>query len=199
MMIDFALEAEREEGKVARGGHLSGLPAALPAHHDDDDGRAARRSAAGARRGRGSELRRPLGITIVGGLIFSQIAHALHHSGGLSLLRSPGAAAQQAARAISHAWPNRAHGLGGLRAGDHAYLRTLHSAAGRHLAAERRARCWRAPWPIRSAARCVPARSGLSRHRRAERGCPAPARRRWPPPSPRRSSVSSAASPASTR
>ena len=35
--------------------------------------------------GTGSELRRPLGIAIIGGLIVSQTAHALHHAGGLSL------------------------------------------------------------------------------------------------------------------
>jgi multidrug efflux pump len=73
MMIDFALDAERKEGKSAEeaiyqacllrfrpimmttmAALLSGLPLALGT-------------------GVGSELRRPLGITIVGGLIFSQI------------------------------------------------------------------------------------------------------------------------------
>ena len=72
-MIDFALEAERQEGKSPRdaiyeacllrfrpimmttmAALLGGLPLALGA-------------------GVGSELRRPLGITIVGGLIFSQV------------------------------------------------------------------------------------------------------------------------------
>jgi multidrug efflux pump len=73
MMIDFALEAEREHGKSAldaiyeacllrfrpimmttMAALLGGLPLALGT-------------------GTGSELRRPLGITIVGGLILSQI------------------------------------------------------------------------------------------------------------------------------
>jgi multidrug efflux pump len=73
MMIDFALEAEREEGKApldaiyeacllrfrpimmtTMAALLGGLPLALGA-------------------GVGSELRRPLGITIVGGLVLSQI------------------------------------------------------------------------------------------------------------------------------
>jgi multidrug efflux pump len=73
MMIDFALEAERKEGKSAEesiyqacllrfrpimmttmAALLGSLPLALGT-------------------GVGSELRRPLGITIVGGLIFSQI------------------------------------------------------------------------------------------------------------------------------
>ena len=73
MMIDFALEAERNEGKspldsiyeacllrfrpimmTTMAALLAGLPLALGT-------------------GVGSELRRPLGITIVGGLILSQI------------------------------------------------------------------------------------------------------------------------------
>ena len=73
MMIDFALEAEREEGKAPEeaiyqasllrfrpimmttmAALLGGLPLALG-------------------RGTGSELRHPLGITIVGGLILSQL------------------------------------------------------------------------------------------------------------------------------
>jgi multidrug efflux pump len=73
MMVDFALEAERKEGKspeeaifqacllrfrpimmTTMAALLGGLPLALG-------------------RGIGSELRRPLGIAIVGGLIFSQM------------------------------------------------------------------------------------------------------------------------------
>ncbi len=73
MMIDFALEAERQEGKppveaiyeacllrfrpimmTTMAALLGGLPLALGS-------------------GTGSELRRPLGITIVGGLLFSQV------------------------------------------------------------------------------------------------------------------------------
>ena len=73
MMIDFALEAERKEGMppeeaiyqacllrfrpimmTTMAALLGGLPLALGT-------------------GIGSELRRPLGITIIGGLIFSQV------------------------------------------------------------------------------------------------------------------------------
>jgi len=73
MMIDFALEAERDEGKppaeaiyqacllrfrpimmTTMAALLGGLPLALGS-------------------GTGAELRRPLGITIVGGLILSQL------------------------------------------------------------------------------------------------------------------------------
>src|SRR6202040_1791270 len=73
MMIDFALEAERKEGKgpeeaiyqacllrfrpilmTTMTALLAGLPLALGS-------------------GTGSELRRPLGITIIGGLLLSQL------------------------------------------------------------------------------------------------------------------------------
>ena len=73
MMIDFALDAERSEGMAPREAIFQASPAALPADHDDDDGGDARRAAADARRGEGSELRQPLGITMVGGLIVSQV------------------------------------------------------------------------------------------------------------------------------
>ena len=54
MQIDFALEAERKEGKSPAGGDLRRLPDPLPAHHDDHHGGAAGRPAhrAGLRRGR---------------------------------------------------------------------------------------------------------------------------------------------------
>ena len=45
---------------------------AVPADHDDHHGRGARCFAPGPGERGCSELRRPLGITIVGGLIFSQ-------------------------------------------------------------------------------------------------------------------------------
>ena len=49
MMIDFALQAEREGGHEHGGCHLPGLHAALPADHDDDHGGAVRSVAAGVR------------------------------------------------------------------------------------------------------------------------------------------------------
>ena len=50
------------------------MHAALPADHDDHHGRHLRRAVPLAfGTGTGSELRRPLGITIVGGLIVSQM------------------------------------------------------------------------------------------------------------------------------
>ena len=53
MMIDFALEAERERRQELAGGDPRGVPAAVPADHDDDDVRAVRRAAAGAGAWRG--------------------------------------------------------------------------------------------------------------------------------------------------
>ena len=74
MMIDFALEAERARGPCAARRDLPGLPAALPPDHDDD---ASPRSSApfplALSFGDGGEIRRPLGISIVGGLIVSQM------------------------------------------------------------------------------------------------------------------------------
>ena len=42
--------------------------------------------------GTGAELRRPLGITIVGGLLAQPVADALHDAGRLSVVRPAGAA-----------------------------------------------------------------------------------------------------------
>ena len=73
MMIDFALEAQRNAGMTPRRGHLRSLRGALPADHDDhhggDDGHPADR--AGPRCGRRSP--RPLGLAVVGGLLVSQL------------------------------------------------------------------------------------------------------------------------------
>ena len=72
LMIDFALAAERKEGKNSRDSIYEAcllrfrpiMMTTMAAH--------AGRAAAGARPGTGSELRRPLGITIIGGLLVSQ-------------------------------------------------------------------------------------------------------------------------------
>jgi multidrug efflux pump len=47
MMIDFALDAERNEGKSSSEGDLPSMFAAFPANHDDDNGSAAWCAAAG--------------------------------------------------------------------------------------------------------------------------------------------------------
>ena len=49
MQIDFALEAERQHGKIAGRSDLRRVPDPLPADHDDDDGGAAGRGADRAR------------------------------------------------------------------------------------------------------------------------------------------------------
>ncbi len=73
MLVDFALQAERQQGLVPRAGDLPGLPAALPADPDDDAWRlcwAPLPLMLGS--GAGSEIRQPLGYTMFGGLLVSQ-------------------------------------------------------------------------------------------------------------------------------
>ena len=83
MMIDFALEAERDRAHNAARRDLSGLSASLSPHHDDNHGRAARRSSAGAWH------RHRLGTAPSPGnhhrrrSVGQPIADAVHHSGGL--------------------------------------------------------------------------------------------------------------------
>ena len=69
----FRARGGAREGKNSREAIYEACLLPFPPHHDDDHGRAARRPAAGLGTGTGSELRRPLGITIVGGLIVSQM------------------------------------------------------------------------------------------------------------------------------
>jgi HAE1 family hydrophobic/amphiphilic exporter-1 len=72
---DDRLRAER----AARGGHDAarrdppGVPAALPSHHDDHLRGHVRRGADRAGLGTGAELRQPLGLAVVGGLLVSQV------------------------------------------------------------------------------------------------------------------------------
>ena len=122
MMIDFALEAERKEGKAAARRRSSGVPAALPADHDDDDGGAARRRAAGARH------RHRLGAAAAARhrdrrrADLQPAPHALHHAGDLPRLRPAGAAADGRRSAAATATMR----VGG---GAHEHLRARSSAA----------------------------------------------------------------------
>ena len=103
MMVDFALEAERKESKNATdaiyqasllrfrpimmttmAALLSGIPLAFGS-------------------GIGSELRKPLGVAMVGGLLVQPGADAVHHAGDLHLLRQPGRALLAPAPAGPHA------------------------------------------------------------------------------------------------
>ncbi len=81
---DFALEAQRN-GNLTPEEYFSS-PAAFSSDHDDHAGGAVWRVAAGDSGGDGSELRQPLGITIVGGLSDGQLLTLHHHAGGLSVL-----------------------------------------------------------------------------------------------------------------
>jgi len=72
MMIDFALEAERVEGKTPLDAIYEAWSPSASAHHDDHDGCASRRLALALGQRLAPELRCPLGITIVGGLILSK-------------------------------------------------------------------------------------------------------------------------------
>ncbi len=72
MMIDFAIEARRSEGKTRQRGDLRSLPRPLPSDHDDDDGGAAGTLPIALGSGAGAEARRPLGLAVVGGLLVSQ-------------------------------------------------------------------------------------------------------------------------------
>jgi hypothetical protein len=66
-----------------RGGHLPGLPAALPADHDDHHGGAAGRLPLALGTGVGSELRRPAGHRHRRRPDLQPGADALHHAGDL--------------------------------------------------------------------------------------------------------------------
>ena len=62
MMIDFAIEAQRNAGQGAGRSDVRGVPGALPPDHDDDDGGAGRHAADRAglgRRRRGAPAARP--------------------------------------------------------------------------------------------------------------------------------------------
>ena len=74
MLVDFALETERNEGLSPMKSIYQGLSVALPADLDDDDGGAAwLRLPLMLGNGTGAEIRQPLGYTIVGGLALSQV------------------------------------------------------------------------------------------------------------------------------
>ena len=73
MMIDFALEAQRDHGRTPREAIEEACLLRFRPDHDDDAGGAARRPAAGAWRAARSELRLPLGVSVVGGLLLSQV------------------------------------------------------------------------------------------------------------------------------
>ena len=72
MMIDFALEAGRNDGLSPDEAIYRSLPATLSTHHDDQIAALLGSILPILSFGAGAELRRPLGYTIVGGLLLSQ-------------------------------------------------------------------------------------------------------------------------------
>ena len=73
MMIDFALEAEREQGLAPRDAIYQACLLRFRPILMTTLAALLRRPAADDRQGEGSELRHPLGITMVGGLLLSQL------------------------------------------------------------------------------------------------------------------------------
>jgi multidrug efflux pump len=79
LIIDFALEAERVAACRPRGG-ARGLPAALPPILMTTMAAALGALPLAIGFGEGAELRRPLGIAIIGGLIASQVLTLIDHA-----------------------------------------------------------------------------------------------------------------------
>ena len=73
MLVDFALEAQRQAALTPEAAVHQACLTALPSDPDDHAVGAARRGAAPVATGTGSDLRRPLGMTIIGGLAVSQL------------------------------------------------------------------------------------------------------------------------------
>lgn len=73
MMVDFALEAQRHGNLTPQGSYFRGLSAAFSPDYDDYLAALFGALPLVLSGGDGSELRQPLGITIVGGLVMSQL------------------------------------------------------------------------------------------------------------------------------
>ena len=84
IMIDFALEAQRERGMAPFDAIREAVPAALPADHDDHLRRAARRDAAGARTTGPARSCACRSASPSSAACCSASSHALHHAGHLS-------------------------------------------------------------------------------------------------------------------
>ena len=85
MMIDFALAAERNEGKSHHRCHLRSLHAPLPPHPDDHHGGHLRRPAAGLRHRHWIGAAPPSGHHHCRRPDYEPVAHSLHHPGRLSV------------------------------------------------------------------------------------------------------------------
>ena len=196
MMIDFAIDAEREQQHGAARRDLPGLPAALPPDHDDHDGGAAGRAAADDRLGRGlgaapsarhHDGRRP---------DREPGADAVHHAGRLSRVR-PAGAPRDARRAAASRAPRLRPPTRAARA-RHEHLDALHRSPGRDDAAHDRLRAGRRG-RLPPAAGVAAAAGRPADHLGLRVAARARAPRRWRRRSPCRSSARSASSPASRR
>ncbi len=156
MMIDFALEAQRERGLVSLRRDLRGLPASVSSNHDDHRSGPLGRVAHGAETGTGSELRRPLGVAIVGGLLLSQF---------LTLYTTPVIylALDRVERWISHRrGASQPVGPASARLPNERF-RSIYPAPDWHVAARHRlVAAWR--HGVFLSARCALAAGGLSDH-----------------------------------
>ncbi len=97
MMIDFAVEAERERGLSPLAAIERGVPAAVPPDHDDHRGGAAGRAAAGAGARHRVRAALPAGRRHRRRAAAEPIADAVHHPGDLPGVRGPAAALRRAA------------------------------------------------------------------------------------------------------
>ena len=73
MMIDFAIEAQRNEGMAPREAIYQACLIALPSDHDDHHGGADGQPADRHRLRRRRRRAQPLGLAVVGGLLLSQV------------------------------------------------------------------------------------------------------------------------------
>ena len=90
MMIDFALEAERKEGKTRSRGDLPGVPAAFPSDSDDHAGGHGRRHSAGARHRHRSGIAPSAGHRDYRRADLQPAADAVYDAGDLPGVRSHG-------------------------------------------------------------------------------------------------------------
>ena len=90
MMVDFALEAEREHGKTSTEAIYQACLLAFQADHDDDDGGASRRYTVGVWHGNRIRVAQAAGHRHGWRIDAQSSAYALHHARNLHLLRQSG-------------------------------------------------------------------------------------------------------------